>query len=120
MASGGALSLNSLVSDPFETLTAGGAFGPGTFTGTPTPDANNAGRFTMFSTDPAPGSSLGASIGTSTITSFDVVVYQASATELYWIEYDQGSVFIGPIESQGSLTGVPAVARAAKVQAKQK
>ncbi len=118
MASGGALSLNSLVSDPFETLTAGGAFGPGTFTGTPTPDANNAGRFTMFSTDPAPGSSLGASIGTSPITSFDVVVYQASATELYWIEYDQGSVFLGPIESQGSLTGVPAVARAAKVPAK--
>ena len=47
-------------------------------------------------------------------------MYQASATELFWLEYDNNSVFVGPIEAQGSLTGVPAVAHAAKAQAKRK
>jgi hypothetical protein len=117
MASGGALSLNAEISDPFQTLAAGGSFGPGTFTGTPTPDSTNAGRLTMLSTDAAPGGALTSSIGTAT-PSFDVIMYQASATTLFWFEYDNNSVFVGPIEQQGSLTGVPAVAHAAKTPAK--
>ncbi len=120
MVSGGALSLNAQISDPLETLNAGGEFGPGTFTGTPTPDAVNAGRFTMLSTDPAPGGSLTASINTSPYTAFDVVMYQASASQLFWLEYDYDSVFLGSLEVQGSLTGLPTVARPVKAQAKQK
>ena len=121
MTSGGALSLTEgMVSDPFETLNAGGQFGSATFTGTPTPDPSNAGRLTMLSTDAAPGGSLTASIGTSPFTSFDAVIYQASASQLFWLEFDYDSVFLGPIEVQGSLTGLPTVARPAKIQIKQK
>jgi hypothetical protein len=118
MASGGALSLTAQISDPSQTLDAGGTTGPGTFTGTPTPDTTNLGRLTMLSTDAAPGGPLTASIGTSPITSFDVVMYQASASQLYWLEFDYDSVFLGYLEVQGSLSSVPAVKRAAKVQAK--
>ncbi len=119
MTSGGALSLTEgEVSDPFSTLDAGATTITGaTFTGTPTPDAVNAGRLTLLSTDAAPGGSLVATIGTATIP-FDAVLYQASASQLFWVEFDLDSVFLGSLEAQGSLTGVPAVKRAAKVQAK--
>ncbi len=116
MASGGALSINAEISDPFETLAAGGSFGPGTFTGTPTPDTVNAGRFTLLS--PPAGASLTASIGTSPYTSFDAIIYQASASQLFWLEFDLDSVFVGPLEVQGSLSGLPTVARPVKAQAK--
>ena len=119
MAAGGALSLNAEISDPFQTLNAGGTTGPGTFTGTPTPDATNPGRLSMLSTDAAPGGALTSTIGSAS-PSFDVIMYQASASTLFWIEYDENSVFFGPIEAQGSLTGIPAVARPAKTQAKHK
>jgi hypothetical protein len=126
MASGGALSLTALVSDPFETLAAGGTEGPATFTGTPLPDPNplNMGRFSMLSTNlPAPGNPLTASIGTSPETSFDLVMYQASAGQLFWLEYgDAVTVFLGPLEQQSaSLTGIPgAIELAAKTQMKKK
>ncbi len=119
MTSGGALSLTGSVSDPFETLGAGATTVSGaTFTGTPTPDAVHAGRLTLLNTDAAPGGALIDSIGTSPVTYFDAIIYQASASQLFWLEYDLDSVFLGPIEVQGSLTGVPSVKRAAKVQAK--
>jgi hypothetical protein len=119
MTSGGALSLTEAeVSDPFTTLDAGATtFTGATFTGTPTPDTNNPGRLTLLSTDAAPGGSLVASIGTATIP-FDAVIYQASASQLFWVEFDLDSVFLGSLEVQGSLTGVPAVRRATKVQVK--
>jgi hypothetical protein len=121
MASGGALGpLNAEISDPFQTLAAGGTTGPGTFTGNPTPDGSNPGRLTMLSTDAAPGGSLIASIGASPFTEFDAVVYQASASQLFWIEFDFDSVFLGSLEQQGSLTGVPAVVRPANTRVKQK
>jgi len=62
---------------------------------------------------------LTSTIGSAS-PSFDVIMYQASASTLFWIEYDENSVFFGPIEAQGSLTGIPAVARPAKTQAKHK
>jgi hypothetical protein len=27
-------------------------------------------------------------------------MYQASGTQLYWLEYDNNSVFVGPLEAQ--------------------
>ncbi|MGA2375241.1 MAG: hypothetical protein ABSF72_06955 [Candidatus Sulfotelmatobacter sp.] len=119
MASGGALTLTEAqFSDPFGTLDAGATTVTGaSLTGTPVPDATNAGRFTMLGTPTDTTPSLIATVGTATIP-FDVVVYQASGTELFWLEFDQDSVFLGSLEAQGSLTGVPAVKRAAKVQAK--
>ena len=32
---------------------------------------------------------------------------QASATTLCWLNWDTTSVFLGPIETQGSFTGAP-------------
>ncbi|MFZ0299825.1 MAG: hypothetical protein WAM13_15850 [Candidatus Sulfotelmatobacter sp.] len=119
MTTGGALSLTGSVSDPFETLGAGATTVSGaTFTGTPTPDAVNAGRLTLLNTDAAPGGALIDSIGTSPVTYFDAIIYQASASQLFWLEFDLDSVFLGSLETQGSLTGLPTVKRAAKVQAK--
>jgi hypothetical protein len=55
---------------------------------------------------------LQATIGGS---EFDlgVDIYQASATTLYWLEFDDDAVFLGPIEQQSSLTGVPALKKPA-------
>jgi hypothetical protein len=119
MTSGSTLSLTEAeVSDPFETLDAGATtFTGATFTGTPVPDAINAGRFTLLGSPTDTTPSLIATVGTVTIP-FDVVIYQASASQLFWLEFDEDSVFLGSLEAQGSLTGVPAVKRAAKVQAK--
>jgi hypothetical protein len=115
MASGGALSLTGEVSDPFQTLDVGATTETGaTFNSTPAPDESNAGRFTMFGSN-----DLAAVIGSGS-GGFDVIIYQASASQLFWLEYDDNSVFVGPIEVQGSLTGVPSVARPVKAQAKRK
>jgi len=116
MASGGALSLTGLVSDPFSTLTAGAVTETGaTFTGTPLADTVNAGRFSMLA---ANENALTTTIGTSPETSFDVVLYQASAGQLFWLNYDDTdtSVFLGPLQQQGTITSLPA----ARPQARQK
>ena len=120
MASGGALSLTGLVSDPFSTLNGAGAttVTGATFTATPLPDSLHAGRFSMSSTN-TPANPLVPAIG-AYVTPFDAIVYQASASQLFWLEWDGTSVFVGPIEGQTSLTGIPAVARSEKAQAKQK
>ena len=77
------------------------------------------GALTMLSTDAPPGGALGATIDGAS-GGFDTIIYQASASQLFWLEYDDNSVFVGPIESQGSLTGVPTVARPVKAQVKKK
>jgi len=115
---GGALSLTGLVSDPFETLAAGATTeNTATFAGTPLADAVNTGRSTMLSTNTTPNPLVPA-IGTY-ITPFDLVIYQASAGQLFWLDFNTANddVFLGPIEQQGTLTGIPAVV---KNQAKQK
>ena len=40
-------------------------------------------------------------------TPFEVVVYQASGGQLMWLDEDAISVFVGSLQQQGSLTGVP-------------
>lgn len=115
---GGALSLTGLVSDPFETLAAGATTeNTATFTGTPLADSVNTGRFTMLSTNTTPNPLVPA-IGTYT-TPFDLVIYQASGGQLFWLDFNttNDDVFFGPIEQQGTLTGIPAVV---KTQARQK
>ncbi len=118
----GALSLTGLVSDPFQTLFAGAGLYPGsTFTSTPLADTTNPGRSTMLSTNTTPNP-LDADIGGAT-GSFDVVLYQAGAGQLYWLNYDPSftTVFVGPLEQQGSLTGLPAARKStAKTQTKRK
>ncbi len=119
----GALSLTGLVSDPFLTLGVGGTglYQGSTFSSIPLADTTNPGRFSMLATNTTPNP-LAATIN-SVLGSFDVVVYQASGAQLYWLNYDTGfaTVFVGPLEQQGSLTGLPAVRKsAAKAQTKRK
>ncbi len=106
MTSGGALSLtNGLVSDPLETLGLGVTRTTGSFTGTPLADSANPGRYTMSKSNATPNP-LSATIHGATRV-FDLSIYQASGTQLYWIEIDGNGVFLGLLEQQGSLTGLP-------------
>jgi hypothetical protein len=108
----GVLTGTGLVNDPFCFF----VFSPGIYTGVPfsgtaTPDPANAGRYTMPLTITAAGSSF----------SLQVVIYQASGAELFWVEEDSNDVFpndqvstpmfSGFLQQQGSLSGLPAVRR---------
>lgn len=103
------LSLQGIVSDPLSTLTANPSetFGD-SFGSTPQSDSSNLGRYTMLSPN-----QLQMMITTSPafFDAFDVILYQASQYQLYWLEVDTRGVFVGPLEQQGSLTGIPAAKR---------
>ena len=107
MTSGGALSLTKgLVSDPLETLGLGVTTTTGSFTGTPLADPANPGRYTMSKSNTTPNPFSATIDGATRV--FDLSIYQASGAQLYWIETDKDGVFVGPIEQQESLTGLPA------------
>lgn len=97
------------VSDPFGTITGAPSFTEGnSFSSVPA--AVSAG---YYSASPLAGTIDGL---TGSFPSVDI--YQATGTTLYWLDFDPGSVFLGPIEAQGSLTGMPAVRKpASKPQA---
>ncbi len=89
-------------SDPFGTLNGTAAESTGdTFSSTPTAVA--PGYFSMSNASSNP---LAATIG-GLSGSFQVDIYQASGTMLYWLNWDTSSEFLGPIEAQGSFTGAP-------------
>jgi len=92
-----------LVSDPFAAFSAN-PFPTGVvFSGTVTPDANNTGRYTI---------PLAITVGADAPVAFSVVIYQASGGQLFWLDDDGANgVFLGVLEQQGSLTGIPAVTR---------
>jgi hypothetical protein len=123
-ASSNALSLTGDVSDPFLTLNIEGGTGlytGATFNGTPLADDVNVGRYSMLEADENP---LTATIGGGSGV-FETSIYQASAGQLFWlnvvgVEEEDGGVFLGPLEQQGSLTGIPAVQKAMTKTAQQK
>lgn len=47
---------------------------------------------------------------------FDVVMYQASGNQFFWLDEDASSVFLGSLQQLGSFTTLPAT----KAQAKAK
>lgn len=104
---GGTMNLTGLVSDPFEVLTSSTTTSGDSFVGTPLPDINHPGRSTMSSTNLTPNP-LMATIGSKAFD-YNVVVYQASGEQLFWLDVDTTDVFLGPIEQQGSLNGIPAL-----------
>jgi len=114
----GTLSLTGYVSDPFGTWAAATTSTGNTFTGAPAADGVNLGRYSMLSANSNP---LSAPNGVL-FQSFDVVLYQASGNQLFWLNYDGTltSVFVGPLEQQGSLTGLPLARKPVKTQPKQK
>jgi hypothetical protein len=96
-------------SDPFGTWDGTPAESSGdTFTSTPL--AVVPGYFSM-SQDNVPANPLAATINAVGPGTFDADIYQASATTLYWLEWDDNGVFLGPIEQQGSLATIPALKR---------
>lgn len=115
MVANGALSLTGLVSDPSLSLGEPGATSSGDkFTGTPLADTNHPGRYTMTSGK----DSLATIIEGVAGPKFDMVIYQASGGQLFWLDYDNTltTVSLGPLEQQGSLTGLLAAKTATKSQ----
>jgi hypothetical protein len=96
-----ALSGTGLVSDPFEFFSGDTKDSGVTFSGTASPDGANAGRYTFPLAITVAGSE----------NDFQVVIYQASGGQLFWLDEDSGSVFLGLLQQQGSLTGLPAAKR---------
>jgi hypothetical protein len=110
---GGALSGTGLISDPFAFFGASPANYSGVpFAGTATPDGTNAGRYTI---------PLAISVVSGSPVDFSVVIYQASGGQLFWLDEDVSDSFFGPLEQQGSLTGLSAARKAgAKSKPKRK
>ncbi len=75
------------------------------FSGTVTPDLGNVGRYTI-----SPLNISAVSGGAN--QNFTVAIYQANGGQLIWLDEDTFSVFLGPLEQQGSLTGMPAATKA--------
>ncbi len=99
MTSGGGFSATVMISDPFETLSTNATDPAVTFSGTPPPDFANPGRYSSFPLD--------FTVGTASQI-FNMVIYQASAGQLFWLDLDENSLLVGPIEQQESLAA-PAV-----------
>jgi hypothetical protein len=95
------------VSDPFFSLGTPDATSSGdTFVGAPLADPKNPGRYTMLTRKDSIATVIDGSAGPN----FDMVIYQASGGQLYWMDYDSNltTVSVGPLEQQGSLTSLPA------------
>ena len=92
------LALNGagLISDPYGFFGGGTTYSGVTFTGTATPDGVTAGRYT-----------IPLLVG-GTVT-LNAVIYQASGGQLTWVGIDPlTDLFLGSLEQQGSLSGMPA------------
>lgn len=103
--SSGALSGTGLASDPFDFLGGNATDSGVTAGGTTQADTINAGRYTLLSTNTKPNP-LKIKVGT-TVTPFDVVIYQASGGLLFWLDEDVTDLFTGSLQQLGSLSGIP-------------
>jgi hypothetical protein len=101
-----------LLSDPFFIFNATQSDGTdtATFSGMATPDKVNAGRYTI---------KLGVTVAAD--PSYTTVIYQADGGQLFWLDEDANdvSVFLGVLQQQGALTGLPAAQRAAATKSKE-
>jgi len=123
--SGGTLStVTAYDSDPIGTLTGTpGESVTDMFSSAPLPDPVNIGLYSMseFNTTP---NQLNGTINLA-VGFFDVDIYQASGSQLYWLNWGGSSggpgtsLFLGSLEAQGSLTGLPLKRASAKTQQKQ-
>jgi hypothetical protein len=96
-----------LVSDPFIIFNSTPPDGTdtATFSGTAAPDHLNPGRYTI---------TLGMALTADSDPAYGTVIYQASGNQLFWLDEDENgdSVFLGPVEQQGSLAGLPTAQKA--------
>jgi hypothetical protein len=101
---GGILNGTGLVSDPGTFFYFGDApTNSGvTFSGTAAPDTTHSGRYTLA------GSGLAVTIsGRGTYDYSTVVIYQASGDQLFWMNEDSLTLFLGPLQQQALLSGLP-------------
>jgi hypothetical protein len=96
--SGGALAGTGSVSDPFLAFKATKSNSGVTFSGTATPDPTHVGRYTIPLTVTVAGAQ----------STYNGIIYQASGAQLLLMNLDLLSDFLGPVEQQGSLAGLPA------------
>jgi hypothetical protein len=99
-----------LISDPWLAVGDNPTDSAAKFSGAATPDVSNPGRYT-----------IPLVIGqTGFASDFQVVAYQASGGELLWLDEDLYSVFLGSLQQQPSLTGLPAATVDAPVRVRPK
>jgi hypothetical protein len=111
-------SIGADTNDPIDTLTGAQSTGDSY---TSTPLSVSAGYYSMSSANTTANPLVGTLNSGATTQDFNVDIYQASGTTLYWLDWDAESVFLGPIEAQTSGTTFPASKKpAAKTQAKHK
>ncbi len=106
------------LSDPFLTFGANATNAGVTFFGIPLADTSNPGRYTMSSSNPT-ANPLRMTVA-PTIVLFDMAIYQASGGQLFWLNVDPGSVFLGSLQQQGSLSGLPGATSSAEPSTKTK
>jgi hypothetical protein len=97
--SGDGFTFTGLVSDPFLTLSTGATSSGNTFQGVPLADGGNPGRYSMLISTENP---LVATVNGTPPFNMNVVIYQVSGGQLYWLEFDPNGVFVGPLESQAA------------------
>jgi hypothetical protein len=101
-----------VLSDPLLTLGSKKLNSGVTFSGTPLPDPNNAGRYTMLTANPG-SNPLSITID-GTTTDFATVIYQANGGQLFWLGEDAFDVFLGTLQQQGSLADLPTAGKKSK------
>jgi len=102
----GVLNGTAQIHDPSLTLTTN-ATDSVLFSGTPLADTNNPGRYTLL---PGYGTTNPLELTFDYAVpprALNMVIYQASGGQLLWLEDDYSGVLLGPLEQQGSLTGIP-------------
>jgi hypothetical protein len=117
---GGLLSTASIGADdgdPLDTITGVESTGD---TYTSTPLAVSAGYFSMSAANTTANPLVGTLNGGAATLNFNADIYQASATTLYWIDWDTNGVFLGPIEQQASGAVFPGSKKHAGTQGKRK
>jgi hypothetical protein len=93
------------VSDPFNAFGGGATDNGVAFVGTAVPDGINPGRYTTptataFGIEP---------MGFAVPRGFNVVVYQANGGQLFMMDEDLGSLWLGSIEQQSATSVFPAL-----------
>jgi hypothetical protein len=109
---GGVLTGNGFVSDPFHALGPNSSDSGATFSGPVVPDGSNPGRYTISSN--AAGSFVVTVANEWSSIYYNVAIYQANGGQLFWM--DEGSslnVFLGSLQQQALALGSPAERRSA-------
>jgi hypothetical protein len=81
------------------------------FSGTATPDPANAGRYTMT-----------LSVTITADPAYTTAIYQADGGQLFWLDENKNgdNVFLGMLQQQGSLGGLPAARSRSKGRSKRR